>query len=56
MYNVVYHLDITVSFNQSTHAVNENGGPLKPVLVLSNPSTFDITVEIMNNDNTAMSK
>ena len=56
MYDFVYHLVITLSFNQSKYTINENGGPLKPVLVLSNPSSFDITVYIMNNDNTATGK
>ena len=56
MYDFVYLLVIAISFDQSTYTVNENGGPLKPVLVLSNSSTFDITVHIMNNDNTATGK
>ena len=56
MYHVICYVVITVSFNQSTYSVNENSGPVQPVLVLSNPSTIDITVEIMNNDNTAIGK
>ena len=38
--------DITVSFNQSSYIVNEDEGPAQPVLVLSNPSSTDITVVI----------
>ena len=56
MYHVIYYVVITVAFNQSTYSVNENSGPVQPVLVLSNLSTIDITVEIMNNDNTAIGK
>jgi len=38
--------DITVSFNQSTYMVDEDEGPAQPVLVLSNPSSTDITVVV----------
>ena len=38
--------DITVSFNQPSYIVNEDEGPAQPVLVLSNPSSTDITVVI----------
>ena len=43
----------TVSFNQSTYSVNEDDGPAQPVLVLSNPSSTDITVQVRSNDITA---
>ena len=33
--------------------VNENDGPAQPVLVLSNPSSTDITVQVRSNDITA---
>ena len=56
MYYVVCYVVITVSFNQSTYSVNENSGPVQPVLVLSSPSTVNISVQIMNNDNTASGK
>ena len=51
-----YSLAATVSFNQSTYNVDEYAGPAQPVLVLSNPSSTDITVRITDNQNTASSK
>ena len=47
---------ITVSFSQSTYSVNEGDGVVQPVLVLSNPSSADITVQVRSNDNTATGK
>ena len=44
---------ITVKFNQSTYRINEDGRLVQPVLVLTNPSSFDITVQIINNNNNA---
>ena len=46
-------LDITITFNQSTYSVNEDDGPAQPVLVLSNPSSTDITITVQNTDITA---
>ena len=42
-----------VSFSQSTYNVSEDGGSTKPVLVLSNPSSSDITVHVTNTDGSA---
>ena len=39
-------LGTTLSFSQSTFYVNENDGPALPVLALSVPAPFDITVYI----------
>jgi len=36
----------SVNFSQSTYSVGEDNGSVQPVLVLSNPSMTDITVEI----------
>ena len=46
-------VDIMISFSQSTYNVSENAGPLRPVLVLSNPSSSNITVEVFNTDGSA---
>lgn len=35
-----------INFNQSAYDVNENDSPAQPVLILSNPSVFDITLQI----------
>jgi len=49
-------VDITVSFSQSTYSVDEDDGPAQPVLVLSNPSSTDITVQVRDTENTATSE
>jgi len=46
----------TVSFSQSTYNINEGAGAAQPVLVLSNPSSTDITVQVRDTENTATSK
>ena len=46
----------TVSFAQSTYSFNEDAGPVQPVLVLSNPSTTDITVQVSTSDGNATGK
>ena len=43
----------TVSFNESAYSVNENEGPVQLVLVLSNPSSTDVTVEVTDRGGTA---
>ena len=45
-------LDFAVRFDQSTYSISEGDGPLQPVLILSNPSSTDITLQIRTNDNT----
>ena len=47
---------ITVRFSPSTYSVNEDDGLVQPVLVLSNPSSTDITVQVRANDNTTTGK
>ena len=43
-------------FNQSIYSVNENDGQVQPVIVLSNPSSTDITVEVTDEQGTATGK
>ena len=43
-------------FNQTIYSVVENAGPAQPVLVLSNPSATNITVEVRDVERTATSK
>ena len=43
-----------MKFNQSTYSVYEDSGPVQPVLVLSNPSSTDITVEVFSTNITAL--
>ena len=42
-----------ISFGQPMYSVNENEGPIQPVLVLSNPSSTDITVQVTDEEGTA---
>ena len=44
---------IVITINQSTYSVDESNGLVRPVLVLSNPSSTDITVQVKDNGNTA---
>ena len=54
---ILYHflVDITVMFNQSVYNVNENE-TVRPVLVLSGPSSTDITVLVKDVSKSAISK
>ena len=40
-------------FNQLMYNVIEGAGPARPVLVLSNPSSFVSTVQVFNTDGSA---
>ena len=51
---VVYHLlATTVMFSETMYSVNEDSGSAQLVLVLSNSSSNDITVEVLNIDESA---
>ena len=43
-------LDTTVSFNHSTYSVSENDTMLRTILVLSNPSSTAITIQVLSSD------
>ena len=49
----IYHTAATVSFSQSVYTINENEGPVEPVIVLSNPSSTDVTVQVTDGGGTA---
>ena len=53
---VYISLDTSVKFNQSAYSVNEGNEVLQIVLVLSNPSSTDITVEVLSTDGSATGK
>ena len=40
-------------FTETMYSVNENAGPARPELVLSNPSSFNTTVQVFNTDGSA---
>ena len=44
---------ITVKFHNERYSVNEDDGIVQPLLVLSNPSSFVETVQVINTDVTA---
>ena len=39
---------VIINFNQSSYSVNESDVSVQPELILSNPSVFDIILEIMD--------
>ena len=43
-------------FSERTYSVDEDDGPAQPALVLSNPSSTDVTVRVREVDGTASSK
>ena len=47
---------LNVRFEQSTYSVNEDAGPAQPLLVLSSPSSTDITVEVVDTSSSANSE
>jgi len=44
---------ITIQFEQSTYIVDEDDGPVQPVLVLSNPSSTSIIVQVRDIESAA---
>ena len=55
-FNVYSLTAISISFSQSSYSVNETVGSLQPVLVLSNPSSANITVIVLSDNDTATGK
>ena len=47
---------ITVNFSQSTYSVTEDARSVQLGLILSNPSSTDITVQVRDNQDTATSE
>ena len=57
-YNMYYLIivAVAVSFDQLTYFANEDNGTVELMVILSNPSIADITVQIVSSDVTAISK
>jgi len=53
---MLYNVAAMVYFNQPTYNVNEGTGPVQPVLVPTNPSSTDISVEVMGTNVSAFGK
>ena len=49
-------LDIVVAFDELIYSVDENSRLVQPILVLSNPLTTDITIQVLDNNDTAASE
>ena len=49
----ICHSVANVSFEQSAYGVDEDNGPAQPVLVLSNPLSIDIIVQVNTTDGSA---
>ena len=47
------YVAITMEFNQSVYSVDEDGGSLQLMLVLSNPSSFIITANVISTSESA---
>ena len=43
---IPYYLAITVMFSKSMYNVDENAGPAQPTVILSNPSSTNIIVQV----------
>jgi len=54
--NRILLVAIVVSFEQSTYSVNEDDGPVQSVLVLSNPSSTNITIQVKETSGAATSE
>ena len=52
MYSIVF-LVTSVNFSQSAYMVDENDGMVQFILLLSNPSSTNITVEVSSIDGSA---
>ena len=50
----VYHVvAVSIKFEKSSYSVDEGNRTVQPVLILSNPSSTSITINILNIDDTA---
>ena len=56
VYFIVIILASTVEFSQLTYSIDENNGPLQPVLMLSNVLSTNITIQITDDSDTAIGK
>ena len=52
----IFYIDITVTFSQPIYSVDEDSGPAQTELVLSNPSSTNITIQVLNSDGSANSE
>ena len=48
-----YYVVVAVRFNQSSYSISESSRSVQLLLILSNPSSFNETVSLINTDHTA---
>ena len=53
---MIFSIDISVFFNSTTLNVSEDVGSVTIVLLSTNPSSTDITIQVMSNDSNAIGK
>ena len=46
----ILHIAATVNFSQSMYSVNENNLMIQLMLILSNPSSREFTIDVLNTD------
>ena len=57
MSTIIYSIVVpSVKFIKTKYKVNEDDGPAQPVLVLSNPSSTDITISVFSTNRSATGK
>lgn len=52
--NLFLHVATIVKFSQLTYSTAENNGPLQAVLILNNTLSYNITLQITDNNDTAI--
>ena len=55
-FTVFLYLDTTVEFSNSIYSVDEDSGSARLLLLLSNPPSTNITIEVFNTNITALGK
>ena len=53
VYVFTFSIAITVRFSQTAYSIDEDDGPAQPTLVLSNPSSIAITVQVTSGGGSA---
>ena len=49
-------VDVTISFSESYYSTGEDDGPVELAVKLSKPLSNDVTVQVLNNDSTAVGR
>ena len=54
MYLYYFTAASTVKFSQLIYSIVEDNGPLKPVLILSHSLSINVTIQVVDSNNTAV--